>query len=804
MFNLKIACRITPRFVAQSGLLLTLLLLVMGYVAAWQSYWTESDSDADSLLFPRLEYHRNLNQEGGAWRITCTSPRGRHVGTASLAFFLILPVGLVITRLCFIVLRQRAYFREELEAKVREQTFLLSRGKQEWERTFDSVPDMIMLLDQDLRITRVNRAQAAHLGISLEELIGKPCSFACYGSESPPDGCPYTHLLRDGEAHRVEACLPGINGHFLITITPLHDEAGNHVGSVRVSTDVTDLKEARQKVEEEKRFLYSLMDTIPDLVFYKDREGIYLGCNEAFAQGFLGRGKSEIIGKDDSTLFNKSELAPWFRKKDLEVLSANQPRVNEEWVTLSDGREILLETIKAPFHDETGIPVGIIGISRDVTARQKLEHDLILSRSHMQTILDNLPMLAWLKDDDGRFLMVNHQLAENVGRPRDEILGLTALDVWPEEMANFYDTIDKEIMATGSSCQLEEQIVGVGGTAWYEAFKAPILSPEGRVIGTTGIARDITKRKQKEQMIQNYQSELEELNAFLEMRVAEEILRSRAKELTLMHQEKLASIGVLAAGVAHEINTPLGFVSSNIQIIARHFTTMSRYLTALEELLARETTAEQRREVALLAQQLDMVYLLKDTPELIAESMDGVNQVARIVRELKRFSRVDTPEYEETDLIDCLESTLSVLTHELKNVALERKYGTLPSIPCHPGELNHLFANLLMNACQAVSPPGRITLRSWHDDTFAYVEIADNGHGIPAELREKIFEPFFTTREVGQGTGLGLSVSRDIVAKHRGELLLESNVGVGTTVTVKLPLVEDTAKRTDGMTREMD
>ncbi len=425
----------------------------------------------------------------------------------------------------------------------------------------------------------------------------------------------------------------------------------------------------------------------------------------------------------------------------------------------------------------------------EIKGHRQTEQVLALTRNHLQTMLDNLPMEAWLKDRDGKFLMVNHQYASAVGRLREEILGLTVFDLWPPAQAEYYHSVDEEILATGVSRQVDEHRAdGEGGVAWYEIFKAPIIAPDGTILGTTGTAWDITPRKQSEEQIMMQQYKLENLNLHLTELVQEEISKNRAKDLLLMSQEKLASVGQLAAGVAHEINTPLAFATSNIRVFAEYFQKLRTFLGAQQELLAPTAPPEQLRELAVTEQRLDISFILDDAPELIAESLSGVERVSRIVMDLKSFSRVDAPVYEPADLTACLENSLSILAHELKDQAvIHREYQPLPLIPCNPGEMNQLFLHLLRNAGQALAPPGRITLKSRYDDGFVYLAVEDTGHGIPEELNSRIFEPFFTTRDVGQGVGLGLSVCRDIVGKHHGQLRVESVVGVGTTVTVKLP-----------------
>ncbi len=281
--------------------------------------------------------------------------------------------------------------------------------------------------------------------------------------------------------------------------------------------------------------------------------------------------------------------------------------------------------------------------------------------------------------------------------------------------------------------------------------------------------------------------EAEEVTRTLERRVQEEIRKRREKELIILRNEKLASIGQLAAGVAHEINNPMGFITSNLQTLKSYFDEMSSFIGTQRTALERTAPPELIRELAATEKEMDLPYTLEDGVDLIAESLDGAKRVTRIVRDLRSFSRIDSPEYEEADPTTCLESALNIVTNDLQQLAtVVRDIAPLPPISCHPGELNQVFMNILLNAGQAVTPPGTITLRSRHDDDFVFVTVSDNGHGIPDEIRDRIFDPFFTTKEVGKGTGLGLSITRDIIIKHGGEILVESS-SQGTTFTVKLP-----------------
>ena len=260
------------------------------------------------------------------------------------------------------------------------------------------------------------------------------------------------------------------------------------------------------------------------------------------------------------------------------------------------------------------------------------------------------------------------------------------------------------------------------------------------------------------------------------------------KDQALMRSEKMASIGILAAGVAHEINNPLGFITSNLRILDQYFTRMVRF-DQIRQQNGHELSLPTQKALGESRETLDIDYINTEGVDLIKESLVGAERVRKIVLDLKNFSRIDDLEQEAVTLDSCLESALNICCNELNKVATIRKeYESLPVL-CHPGQLNQVFLNLLLNAGQAFTTPkpGEILLRSWHDAAFVYASVSDTGKGIPEEIRGRIFDPFFTTKDVGQGTGLGLSISCEIVKKHQGELLVESVVGKGTTFTVKLP-----------------
>jgi signal transduction histidine kinase/HAMP domain-containing protein len=299
--------------------------------------------------------------------------------------------------------------------------------------------------------------------------------------------------------------------------------------------------------------------------------------------------------------------------------------------------------------------------------------------------------------------------------------------------------------------------------------------------------QEITQRSQIQESLQQKQLQLEELNSELELRVAIEVKKNQQRYQLLMQNEKMASLGQLAAGVAHEINNPVGYVASNLRILDNYFGHLVKY-----DRIREEEGSSNRGASENIRKSLDIQSILEDGPDLIRESLDGAERVANIVQDLKGFSRKDAPLHEPVNLISCMESALNICNNELKYVATIRKeYDPVPEVLGNHGQLNQVFLNLLVNAGHAIVPMGEIVLKNWHDDTTVYASVSDTGLGIPKELLDRIFEPFFTTKEEGKGTGLGLSISHEIIKQHNGELLVESVMEKGTTFTVALPLIKN-------------
>jgi two-component system, NtrC family, sensor kinase len=369
---------------------------------------------------------------------------------------------------------------------------------------------------------------------------------------------------------------------------------------------------------------------------------------------------------------------------------------------------------------------------------------------------------------------------------------------------------------------------------WMLVNSAPIRDSRGAVVGAIETLQDITERKsaeagmrasraELEKLVERRTRQLEQAKATLEADVqrrkqTEQELMGRNSELSelnerlqaaqqqLLQSEKLASVGQLAAGVAHEINNPIGYVQSNLGTLEKYHGDLFRIIEAYEQAegaIGLEHPAV--KAVGQVKHSLDLEFLKEDLPHLLSESKEGVSRVRKIVLDLKDFSRVDsTQEWQWADVHRGLDSTLNIAVNELKYRAdVVKHYGDVPEIQCLPSQLNQVFMNLLVNAAQAIDGPrGTIRVSTGREADTAWVAITDSGSGIAPEIVSRIFDPFFTTKPVGKGTGLGLSVSYSIVKKHGGRIEVQSELGKGTTFKVVLPIrhaADETATETSGV-----
>lgn len=396
------------------------------------------------------------------------------------------------------------------------------------------------------------------------------------------------------------------------------------------------------------------------------------------------------------------------------------------------------------------------------------------SRELLEASLDPLVTI----DPEGKITDVNRATEKLTGRGRDALVGSDFSDYFtePEKARAGY----RKVFSSGQVIDYPLVIRTVDGELTEVMYNATLYRDEhGQVAGVFAAARDITAQRRAEAELRRYQNQLEEL-------VEQRTRQLDAAREQLLHSEKLSAIGQLAAGVAHEINNPLGFVSSNINALSGYVSDLLRLVEA-----SKEGSPEAQQAAQQLWRELDIDFVRDDVRQLLTESAEGLSRIRRIVEDLKDFSRMDrAPTFALTDVHTCIESSLNVARNEIKykaDVACE--FGELPEIECVASQINQVLLNLLVNAAHAIGPArGRITIRTEPLGDRIRISISDNGAGMTESVRRRVFEPFFTTKPLGQGTGLGLSVSFGIIQQHGGQIEVDSTEGVGTTFNITLPV----------------
>jgi signal transduction histidine kinase len=258
----------------------------------------------------------------------------------------------------------------------------------------------------------------------------------------------------------------------------------------------------------------------------------------------------------------------------------------------------------------------------------------------------------------------------------------------------------------------------------------------------------------------------------------------------LLQSDKMASIGQLAAGIAHEINNPVGYISSNLATFKLYTQQLFGLLAAFESSKC-EFSEQTKRKLDAIKSQIDADYLMKDLQDLLLESEEGLDRVKKIVQDLKDFSHVDEAQWQWSNLHDGLDSTLNIVNNEIKYKAeVVKEYGDIPPVECLASQINQVFMNILINAAYAIEEQGKIIIRTGPEGGRVWVDIEDTGKGMTAQIRQRIFDPFYTTKPIGEGTGMGLSLSYSIVRKHHGHIEVDSEPGRGSRFRIWLPVAQ--------------
>lgn len=561
---------------------------------------------------------------------------------------------------------------------------------------------------------------------------------------------------------------------------------GQVVRMIGIDIDITEHKEITQKIEQNEEKYGSLIQFLPDAFFvHKERKVVFANLEAIKLLGY--KKEEDLIGKSIFSLIHDSyhevmiERFKSLRDNSNEIV----PMIQEKMIT-ADGKVIDVEATSTSFTFEG--EKAIISVFRDITDRKNKELEIIkLSRAIKQS-----PSIVIMTDVEGNIEYANPKFTEISGYELSELRGENFRILNSDEQSEeFYKEV-KKAMDYGKVWKGEFCSKGKNGELfWAYATIAPLRDLDEKVIGYITVKQDINDRKiMEKKLIQNNED------------LSEMVEKLKETHSQLIQQEQLAGIGQLAAGIAHEINNPLGFVNSN-------FKTLSEYIEEYKEMfklyndLKNENLAnnyEKNKElldkIVKIEEEKDFEYIHEDIDALLSDSNEGLERVEKIIRGLRLFSRVDQlNEFEGYDLNEGIKTTLIVAKNEIKyNAEVQVSYGDLPIIRAMGGQINQVLLNIIINATYAIKAKeseefGLIKICTYKDENHVYVKIEDNGIGTSKENINKIFNPFFTTKPVGEGTGLGLGIAYEIIVnKHKGKIWVESELNEGASFYIKLPI----------------
>ena len=487
-------------------------------------------------------------------------------------------------------------------------------------------------------------------------------------------------------------------------------------------------------------------------------------------------------------------------------------------LTAKDQKEDLVEVFNAgaddyiakPFdHHELNarIKTGARIVELEIK-HEELANVLIESRNKLKIVFDSLEEEIVAIDDKFRIVSANNAFLRNTGTTFQEIIGKHCFKDENGSNIGFCDkkvnSLAKRVIESGTPQHSLDTYADKHGKKRYKRMNClPVKDESGRIFQLVIVLKDITDDKIREEKIKALNKRLQETSD--EIKVKNEKLEYTLKRLKdtqtqIVQAEKMASVGQLAAGIAHEINNPTGFVSSNLKTLVDYLNDINRLIKEYRMLITdlKDNDAEdkitssiekQLDQISGIEEEIDLEFIMNDVLDLINDCREGTKRIKKIVLDLKDFAHPGEDKLQSTDINKGIESTLNVVWNELKYKAtVTKEYGDLPLIKCYPQQLSQVFMNIFVNAVQAIEKRGEIRISTRADNGSVEVRISDTGIGISKENISKIFDPFFTTKEVGKGTGLGMNIAYNIIKKHKGTIDVESMPGKGTTFIIKIPV----------------
>ncbi|MDD5300374.1 MAG: PAS domain S-box protein [Gallionella sp.] len=642
----------------------------------------------------------------------------------------------------------------------------------------------IVITDAHANIIRINQAFQDITGYSQEEVLGKSTRILHSGRQDKAFyAAMWQQLLNNGSwtGELWNKRKDGLIYPEWLTISSVKNKQGETTEYVGIFTDITERKLMEENMQRSEKKFRTLYEASGDAIMLLDKEKGFFDCNEATLRVFGCTTRDDFInkhpsrfspptqpsGQDSMSLANEhiatafkngSNRFEWMHRR---LDGTEFPA--EVWLMSMelDGRQILHATV------------------RDITERKQLEG----TRARFVAIMEETSDIVAMADLTGHLIYMNR-----AGR---KLLELDeAADISKTEIADYHpkwaaEIVLREGLQTAAACGTwsgETALLSRSGRefAVLQVIMAHRRQGDGVEYYST-VIHDISNRKEVENELCAYVEELRTINQQL-----------HDTQNLLLQSDKMASVGQLAAGVAHEINNPIGYVASNLGTLDGYLKELFGLVATYEEMESAVAVADNAAlaRIKAVKNKVDLDFLKEDVLSLMRESQEGIIRVKKIVQDLKDFSRVDSgDEWHRADLHKGLDSTLNVASNEIKYKAnVKKEYGDIAEVECVISQLNQVFMNLLVNAAHAIEERGTITLRTGQQGDEVWVEVADTGKGIAPEHINKIFDPFFTTKPVGKGTGLGLSLSYGIIQKHHGRIEVNSEEGKGTSFKVWLPV----------------
>ena len=643
--------------------------------------------------------------------------------------------------------------REALTRKQRaEAEEAIRRSENRYRSILETTVDGFWVIDRDGRLLDANQAYCRLSGYSREELLQMSIRDV-EAIESQAETARRIQQIKETGFARFETRHRRKDGcHSEIEISTTYSPAEDCF--YVFLRDITQRKQAEGTL----RLQGAALAAAANAIVITDRAGTIVWVNPAFTE--LTQYKfDEAIGKNHRDLIKSSKHSQEFYEDLWRTILAGQIWQGEIINRRKDGSTYPDEMTITPLRNDRGEITHFIAIKQDITDRRRDEEALHLT----QASVEQAPFeVLWL-DSDGRIVYANELASRTLGYSPAELLLMTIVDLDPDYSLDMYKETWSSLKLTGSLFfetthrKKDSQQFPVEVTAKHLEFR-------GREYSCT-FSRDITERKE-----------------------VEEALRQAERQLLLA--QKLEAIGQLAAGIAHEINTPVQYIGDNAQFLSSAFQDLLRVVEQCPT-AAGDGTAD-----------VDVPYLRSEIPNAIGQMQEGVDRVTKIVRAMKRFSHPGPAEKAPIDIHQAIESTVLVSRNEWKYVVdLTTEFDAeMPPVPCIAGEFNQVLLNLIVNATHAIADvvkesggKGAIRISTRRNGNFAEIRVSDTGGGIPEGIRSKVFDPFFTTKAVGKGTGQGLAIAHSIIVqKHRGTIRFESEIGKGTTFVIQLPLEERT------------